>query len=150
MIAGFDRQLGFKVRDTILSIGTFPAPEVEYTSRSWDDRLLVSPTDGVAGNYFLDDAINFFLPKGKATRWKLDPRILVFRGIPKPLAMAGAVFEILDSRWVLDSRAMAASLVLELHVMVELVILGDSGAVHLYRVLRDEPRQPRTITPARN
>jgi hypothetical protein len=152
MIADLERRLGFQEEDTFVLLGSYRAPVVEYTSPSWspDDHLLLSPGEGVAGNYLVDHEITFFLPRGKATRWKLEPRILVFREIPGPRAAAGAVFEILDERWVLDSRGASASLVLEIQPMLELVIIGVNGTVHLLHVLRDEPRGPGDVLPAVN
>jgi hypothetical protein len=141
LLSDLERQLGFQLLDTFVLTGTFHPPEVEYVSRYADERQLAGPGHGVADNYLVDDEITFFLPRGKALRWKLDPRILVFRGIPRPRAAVGAVFEILDNRWVIDSRAPAASLVLELKPMVELAVVGNHGVVHLYHVLRSEPRK---------
>jgi hypothetical protein len=53
----------------------------------------------------------------------------------------GAAFEILEGRWVLDSRGIPSGLVIEIQPMVELVIVGVAGVVYLYHVLRDEPRR---------
>jgi hypothetical protein len=140
MLSDLERRLGFQLQDTVVMVGTFLPPE-ELVSQSAEETLLAGPGHGVDENYLVDEEITSFLPRGKALRWKLDPRILVFRGTSRPRAAVGAAFEILDNRWVLDSRAPAASLVLEVKPMVELVIVGNDGAVQLYHVLRSEPRR---------
>jgi hypothetical protein len=149
MISDLERRLGFQVHDAVVPLGSFPAPAVEHTAWSGgeddddgDERLLVSPGDGVAGNYLLDEGITRLLPWGRATRWKLEPRILVLRGIPRPRATAGAAFELLEDRWVLDSRAVGASLLLEVHPLQELAIIGGDGTVDVDRVALEEPRRP--------
>lgn len=102
--------------------------EVELTEEWLDDAEL-------ATRFSADSTLAAALPgrHGRAKRLDIDPRIVVFEGTPPPTNSCGPTRHVGHERWVMDTRAHPAALVLP-NAQHRLVIWGEAGLVWLYEL----------------
>lgn len=128
----------------VVELGVFPPPPDEIpteesmagtaeehgTGMSGDMYALLGLTD----HWSVANRIDPALPEGRALRYDIDSRILLFEDIPEPSVVVGSVYHRAgDRRWIMDTRNdEPAAIVMERPNHEQLVIWGAMGEVRMF------------------
>jgi hypothetical protein len=130
-------------RDQLDERGVFPPPETADlatppgTAPLGDETTLTAEWLGerdLEQLFSADSTIEAALPSGQVKRLDVDPRVLVFEGVPTDTTAVGAVVAAAENRLIMDARVGPALLAFS-EADHEVIILGERGDLRLF-VLR--------------
>jgi hypothetical protein len=131
-------------RETVVEIGVFPSPSSEIADADAAEGVGEERSIGMSGDmlallgmnehWSVAPRIGPALPRGRALRHDIDPRILLLEDIPEPIASHGSVYRDGPERWLVDTRNDEPAVLV---VPVEdddarLVIWGAGGKVRMF------------------
>lgn len=128
----------------LVDIGVFPPPPSELDSSEAAEGTGEEHSVGMSGDmlailglhdhWTVAQRIEPSLPRGRALRYDIDPRILLLEDIPEPTATLGSVHKNGGRGWLLDARAEEpAVVVLPMEKNGDrLVIAGAQGNIRMF------------------
>jgi len=116
-------------------VGVFtPAPAIYEGGIAGIDL----PDLGLEDHFSEEPHVQPLLPRGRARRWDVDPRVLVLEEIPEPVKTVGPVTRLGDDEWVIDTRGETAAALIDCDDH-GLVIWGQAGQTRLFTLGRATP-----------
>jgi hypothetical protein len=115
-------------RETVVEIGVFPSPSSEIAEAEAAEGVAEERSAGMSGDmlallgmtehWSVAPRIAPVLPRGRALRYDIDPRIVLLEDIPEPITSRGGVVRDGPGRWLMDTRNDEPAV---------LVLSGDDG-----------------------
>jgi hypothetical protein len=127
-----------------VEIGVFSPPPAEFLEKEAADDVGEEQSVGMSGDmlallgltehWSVEPHIAPALPKGRALRYDIDPRIVLLEDIPEPVMTHGSVYKDGPERWLIDTRNDDAAVLIlpSQYNHGRLVIWGAGGKVRMF------------------